>query len=98
MQRLESQRDKDRARHLAKLVLLQVCFDEAWRTLATGVCPIKDAEKFVLGSDMQLAEETKKLFRGARLEALFKAEPRFSALTDDEIAQLMTLSKVTSTE
>jgi hypothetical protein len=47
---------------------------------------------------MQLAEETKKLFRGARLEALFKAEPRFSALTDDEIAGLMTLSKITSSD
>jgi hypothetical protein len=32
------------------------------------------------------------------LEALFKAEPRFSALTDDEIARLLTLSKITSTE
>jgi hypothetical protein len=29
---------------------------------------------------------------------LFKAEPRFSALTDDEIARLMTLSKITSSE
>ena len=98
LKRLESQSDKDRARRLAKLVLLQVCFDEAWHALVTGVCPIKDAEKFVLGSDMQLAEETKKLFRGARLEALFKAEPRFSALTDDEIAGLMTLSKITSSD
>jgi hypothetical protein len=40
----------------------------------------------------------KKLFRGVRLEALFKAEARFSALTDDEIARLPTLSKITSTE
>jgi hypothetical protein len=83
---------------LAKLVLLQVCFDDAWRPLVTGVCPIKDAEKFVLGSEIQLSEETKRLFRGARLEALFKAEPRFSVLTDDEIAGLMTLSKITSSE
>jgi len=49
---LQNQSDKDRARRLAKLVLLQVCFDETWRTLVTGACSIKDAEKFVLGSDM----------------------------------------------
>jgi hypothetical protein len=95
---LQNQGDKDRARHLAKLVLLQVCFDEAWRALITGICPIKEAEKFVLGTATQLPDETKKLFRGARLEALFKAEPRFSGLTDDEMERLMTLSKITSTE
>ena len=60
---LQNQSDKDRARRLAKLVLLQVCFDETWRTLVTGACSIKDAEKFVLGSDMQLAEETKTVSR-----------------------------------
>jgi hypothetical protein len=98
LQTPQDQSDSDRARRLAKLVLLQVCFDEAWRALVTGVCPIKDAEKFVLGSEIQLSEETKKLFRGTRLEALFRAEPRFSPLTDDEIAGLMTLSKITSSD
>jgi hypothetical protein len=98
LKRLQDQGDKDRARRLAKLVLLQVCFDEAWRALVNGVCSIKDAEKFVLGSEMELLEETKKLFHGSRLEALFRAAPRFDGLTDDEIAGLMTLSKVTSSE
>jgi len=97
LNRLQNQGDKDRARRLAKLVLLQVCFDEAWHAIVAGGCPIKDAEKFILGSEIQLSEETKKLFRGTRLEALFKAEPRFSALTEDEIARLMTLSKITAT-
>ena len=79
-------------------MLLQVCFDVAWRALVTGVCPIKDVEKFILGSEIQLSEETKKLFRGPRLEALFRASPRFDGLTDDEIVGLMTLSKITSSE
>jgi hypothetical protein len=95
---LQTSKDKDRIRRLAKLVVLQVCFEEAWRAIVNGVCPLKDAERFVLDGEVQLPDETKKLFRGARLEALFRAEPRFSPITENEIGELMTLSKVTSTE
>jgi len=93
----EGRGDKDRVRRLAKLVLLQISFEEAWRAIIAGL-NLRVAEAFVLGSDVQLAEETKKLLRGPRLEALFKAEPRFNSMTDEEIGRLLTLSKITSTD
>ncbi len=93
----EGRGDVDRLRRLAKLVLLQVSFGDTWRAILAGLS-LKDAEKFVLGSEAQLPEETKKLLRGPFLEALFKAQPRFSTLNDEEIARMLTLSKITSTD
>jgi KAP family P-loop domain len=94
------QGDKDRARRLAKLVLLQVCFEPAWRAIADQLCSLKQAEKLALGEDIGLPDERKQeltqLFRTERLKALFEAQPRFSVLPDPDIAQLLTLSRVTA--
>jgi hypothetical protein len=91
-----SQRGRDRLQRLAKLVLLQVCFETAWRCIIDGRCSLLDAESFAVGGNLSLPTEVQQALAGPRLRALFDTAPRFKDLSRDQLNELMTLSKVTS--
>jgi hypothetical protein len=85
--------ERRRMRYLAKLVLLQVCFDNDYREIAEGRRTLKDAEAAAEGTR---ATDTKGFATDERLKALLRAEPRFAALPDEDIARLLSLSKITA--
>lgn len=89
--------DRERLRRLAKLVLLQVCFEAFWQAVVQGTCTLKDAEKVAAGQDISLPKEIAESLKTGRLRELLTIEPKFGTLIDEEMTGLLTLSKITST-
>jgi hypothetical protein len=88
---------KDRVRRLCKLLLLQVCFDPAWRAVAAGGREtLKAAEQIGKGREAKgLDAEVKRLFEGRAMERLFRLGPDLGILPDRDLDALLTLTKAT---
>ena len=85
-----------RVRHIAKLVLLQVAFDRAYAALAADPPLLKEVENFAERRQSKLADALKPVFDVPGIDRLMKLQPSFNGLTEDEIRDLFTLSKVTA--
>ncbi|HEY0381468.1 MAG TPA: P-loop NTPase fold protein [Candidatus Elarobacter sp.] len=89
--------DLDRMRYIAKIVLMQVVFDEAYRALTLDPARIKEVENFAERRATKLTDDEKeKIYASSALQALLKRTPPFSSLQDYQIEELFTLSRVTS--
>lgn len=86
---------RDRVRRLAKLVLLQLCFPEAWAAMRAGRCTLNEAEKLGRGEQVapSVTNETRQMFAGKPIQSLFRLDPPFSALPEAEREALITLSR-----
>ena len=89
---------QEQRRYLAKMVLLQVCFPEAYRHLATGDLNLVGFEA-VATRNAEGDELTRKLLGAPRLNKLMVAKPLFKDLEDrpSELERLLTLSEMVST-
>lgn len=85
--------ERRRVRHLAKLVLLQVCFDAEYQAIAAGRQTLKQAETLLQRGEIGTGGG---LFTDPRLITLIKQPPRFEALPDEELAALLSLSRITA--
>jgi hypothetical protein len=87
-----------RRQYLAKLVLLQVCFEPVWRGIADEGTPLKDLENAVRQPGRNQREHLDNLVKlgGPRMDALFRADPFFDPLSDAEVGELLTLSRITA--
>jgi hypothetical protein len=84
-----------RARRLAKLVLLQVCFEPVWRQVVGGGPSLSEIERSFKQADYKLGEGAKEVIReaGDGLEALFRTDPLFTGLDENEVESLLAVSK-----
>jgi KAP family P-loop domain len=86
-----------RLRYITKLVLLQTCFEDVYRTIVSGEFTLHRLEaisrKLEQGNDRSM-----QLLSDARLIRLFEAKPWFGDLSDDERQQLLTLSTITASD
>jgi hypothetical protein len=89
---------REQRRYLAKMVLLQVCFPDAYRHLATNDLDLVGFEAVAMGI-AEGNELTDRLLGASRLSGLMRAEPLFKDLQDrpTELNRLLTLSEMVST-
>jgi hypothetical protein len=87
--------DKKRLGYLAKIVLLQVCFDDAYRAVTNNLIELGTLEKIArnqaTGNELSL-----NLLKEPRLHELLRMEPFFVDLGDDQRERLLTLSRITA--
>lgn len=90
--------DTPRARYIAKVALLQTCFDEAYRAIVGGEFTLDGFEKIARGHDAG-TERSRHLLADPTLGALMQAEPWFSALASPaERRRLLTMAQVTASD
>jgi hypothetical protein len=88
--------DKTRVTYLAKIVLLQTCFDDAYRAITTNQFTLKSLEGIARG----ISDGTPvslQLLADAKLKRLLSMQPIFGGMSDDDCARLLTLSRITAT-
>lgn len=85
-----------RRRHLAKIVLLQVCFRSAWAIVANGgKAQLLDLEDRAKGRRDHKPEDPA---LPLRLEAMLAADPLFKDLSDADLNGLLTLARPLTTD
>jgi hypothetical protein len=86
-----------RLRFLTKLVLLQTCFEEAYRSITTGEFTLHRLEAIARKQE-QGTEQSMLLLKDPRLTKLLEAKPWFAELPDRDRQQLLTLSRLTASD
>jgi hypothetical protein len=87
-------------RYLAKLVLLQVCFEPVWLQVAAGTLDLRTLETTLRGPVRDGTSSVEGLpalsdQQRRRLGALFSADPPFAGLSQDKISNLLTVVRPT---
>jgi hypothetical protein len=95
LDRLDPGKDKRRLGYLAKIILLQTCFDDAYLAITNNRIELAKLEKIArkqgAGNEVSLA-----LLEEPKLQELLSMEPFFADLTDVECQELLTLSHITA--
>lgn len=81
-------------RYLTKLVLLQTCFDEVYRSITLGEFTLHQLESIARKQEQGTARSME-LLTDPRLARLLDAKPHFVELPSNELSNLITLSTLT---
>jgi hypothetical protein len=84
-----------RLRYITKLVLLQTCFDDAYRSVTSGEFTLHRLEAIARKQE-QGTELSMQLLKDPRITKLLEAKPWFAELSEPERRQLLTLSTITA--
>ena len=89
--------DGDEARRLAKVILMQVVFDDAYQLLRKDPLLIKQFEQGAGGNNAGVREDVKDILTvNQELKELMKLAPKFAGMDDKYIIRLIAQAEVTS--